>query len=54
MPILHHKKEYGVYHWDTFDNETILITKNWETNKHSESQKFYLQVNKNLLYLRLK
>jgi hypothetical protein len=24
MPI-QHKKEFGVYHWDTFDNETILI-----------------------------
>lgn len=24
MPIKH-KKNYGVYHWDTFDNETILI-----------------------------
>lgn len=20
-----HKKEFGVYHWDTFDNTTILI-----------------------------
>ena len=20
-----HTKEYGVYHWDTFDNETILL-----------------------------
>jgi hypothetical protein len=20
-----HKKNFGVYHWDTFDNETILI-----------------------------
>lgn len=20
-----HKKEFGIYHWDTFDNETILI-----------------------------
>ena len=24
MPI-QHKKKYGVYHWDTFDNETILL-----------------------------
>jgi len=24
MPI-EHKKQYGVYHWDTFDNETILM-----------------------------
>jgi len=24
MPI-QHKKPFGIYHWDTFDNETILI-----------------------------
>jgi hypothetical protein len=24
MPI-QHTKEFGIYHWDTFDNETILI-----------------------------
>lgn len=24
MPI-QHKKEFGVYHWDTFDNETLLL-----------------------------
>lgn len=24
MPI-EHKKEFGIYHWDTFDNETFLI-----------------------------
>lgn len=24
MPI-QHQKEYGVYHWDTFDNETLLM-----------------------------
>ena len=23
--MLTHKTEYGIYHWDTFDNETILI-----------------------------
>jgi len=22
---IQHKKEFGIYHWDTFDNETILI-----------------------------
>lgn len=22
---IEHKKEFGVYHWDTFDNETFLI-----------------------------
>lgn len=20
-----HKKKFGIYHWDTFDNETLLI-----------------------------
>ena len=24
MPITH-KRKFGIYHWDTFDNETILI-----------------------------
>lgn len=24
MPI-QHKKKLGIYHWDTFDNETLLI-----------------------------
>ena len=24
MPI-QHKKEFGVYHWDTFDNEPLLL-----------------------------
>jgi hypothetical protein len=24
MPI-QHKKEFGIYHWDTFDNETLLV-----------------------------
>jgi len=24
MPI-QHTKEYGIYHWDTFDNETFLV-----------------------------
>jgi len=22
---IEHKKEFGIYHWDTFDNVTILI-----------------------------
>jgi hypothetical protein len=24
MPI-QHNKNFGVYHWDTFDNETLLV-----------------------------
>ena len=23
--MISHKKEFGVYHWDTFDNVTLLI-----------------------------
>ena len=23
--MITHKKEFGIYHWDTFDNEIILI-----------------------------
>jgi hypothetical protein len=23
--MITHKKKYGIYHWDTFDNETILV-----------------------------
>lgn len=23
--MISHTKEFGVYHWDTFDNETILM-----------------------------
>jgi hypothetical protein len=23
--MISHKKEFGIYHWDTFDNVTILI-----------------------------
>jgi hypothetical protein len=23
--MIKHKKEFGVYHWDTFDNETFLV-----------------------------
>lgn len=23
--MISHKKQFGIYHWDTFDNTTILI-----------------------------
>ena len=23
--LIQHKKNFGVYHWDTFDNETFLV-----------------------------
>jgi hypothetical protein len=23
--MIEHKKEFGIYHWDTFDNETFLV-----------------------------
>ena len=22
---MEHKKKYGIYHWDTFDNETFMV-----------------------------
>jgi len=31
MPI-NHKKKFGVYHWDTFDNETKLKYENDDYN----------------------
>lgn len=34
--MISHKKEYGVYHWDTFDNEVFLITKNWDIGEKAE------------------
>jgi len=34
--MLQHSKQFGVYHWDTFDNETFLVTKNWETDEKAE------------------
>jgi len=32
-----HKKEFGIYHWDTFDNETILVG---EADTLEEAQSF--------------
>lgn len=34
---IQHKKKIGVYHWDTFDNETILIN---EFETFEEADKF--------------
>lgn len=34
--MIKHKKQFGLYHWDTFDNETILITKDWRTLEMAE------------------
>lgn len=33
--MITHKKKFGVYHWDTFDNETILI-KDFESFAQAE------------------
>jgi len=33
---IQHKKEYGVYHWDTFDNVTLFVTKDWNTGEKAE------------------
>jgi len=24
--MINHKKNFGIYHWDTFDNETFLVS----------------------------
>jgi len=31
-----HKRAFGIYHWDTFDNETILIAERTELEKAIE------------------
>ena len=31
-----HKKAFGIYHWDTFDNETFLVD---EADSLNEAQK---------------
>jgi len=36
MPV-QHTKPFGIYHWDTFDNETILIG---EVNSLPEANEF--------------
>ncbi|MCK9458247.1 MAG: hypothetical protein M0R80_01175 [Proteobacteria bacterium] len=33
--MIKHKKKFGIYHWDTFDNETILID---EANTQQEAE----------------
>ena len=33
--MIEHTKKFGVYHWDTFDNETILIDE-FDTLKEAE------------------
>lgn len=35
--MIQHKKAFGIYHWDTFDNETLLIG---EANTLEEAKKF--------------
>jgi hypothetical protein len=34
--MISHKKKYGMYHWDTFDNETILVTESDDLNDLKE------------------
>lgn len=34
--MITHKKEFGIYHWDTFDNETFLVD---EANTLDEAKK---------------
>jgi hypothetical protein len=46
---IEHTKEFGIYHWDTFDNETILIdeadTKDQAIEKVQERYKDRLKPN---------
>ena len=35
--MIEHKKQYGVYHWDTFDNETLLLK---DVSSLEEAKKF--------------
>lgn len=35
--MITHQKAFGVYHWDTFDNETLLIG---QENTLKEAQEF--------------
>lgn len=35
--MITHTKEYGVYHWDTFDNETFLVK---EFNKLEDAEAY--------------
>jgi hypothetical protein len=35
-----HRKEYGVYHWDTFDDETTLV---YECRTLAEAQRYVQQ-----------
>jgi hypothetical protein len=48
MPI-EHTKEFGIYHWDTFDNETFLVdeadTKEQAEEKVKEQYKGRLRDN---------
>lgn len=32
--MISHKKKFGIYHWDTFDNKTILVD---EANTEDEA-----------------
>lgn len=35
--MISHKKEFGVYYWDTFDNETILMD---EFDKEDQAKEY--------------
>ena len=38
---IEHTKEFGVYHWDTFDNEIFLITEADTLEEASQKMKDY-------------
>ena len=42
--MITHKKEFGIYHWDTFDNESLLIG---ETDTLEQGKKFVEEKYKN-------
>lgn len=44
--MIKHVKEFGIYHWDTFDNITILLA---EYDKKAEALKFVEDRYKNRL-----
>lgn len=44
-----HKKKFGVYHWDTFDNETFLL-KDFNTLEEAEKyvkERYGTRINNN-------
>lgn len=47
MPITH-KKKFGIYHWDTFDNKTFLVE---ETDTLDDAKQYISTVYEEKLHL---